>query len=253
MKKIVSTKLTAYLAIARPYQWQSDLFQEMLYESLDELCLLSGRLEIPFEEYGAYYPTIELLQRNRKGRNELKDLFPKKDLDICEVLKISVEVPVPVKPLSWVSDELLKKPARLKSYCLLLIQKLFEKRVYDLLVVANIARVGSLDLYNNCFVQDGRKSKSLHKLQAFHLRMAAMHAEKISWPKYQRLAISQAWDWGIRQKGLLEGFSEDATSRALNAFTHILSLKDEPLILFWAIVGIEALYVRGRDPKMEQI
>jgi hypothetical protein len=162
-------------------------------------------------------------------------------------------VPLPVKPLSWVSEELLKKPARLKSYYLLLIQKLFEKRIYDLLVVANIARVGSLDLYNNCFIQDGRKSKSLHKLQAFHLRMAEMHAEKIGWPKFDGLTIAQAWDWGLQQKGLLEGFSEDATSRALNAFTHILSIKDEPLILFWAIVGIEALYVRGRDPKMEQI
>jgi hypothetical protein len=79
MKKTVITKSTAYLAIARPYQWQSDLFQEMLYESLDDLCLLSGRLEFPFEEYRSYYPTIELLQRNRKGMSELKDLFPKKD------------------------------------------------------------------------------------------------------------------------------------------------------------------------------
>jgi hypothetical protein len=253
MKKMASTKLTAYLAIAPPYQWQSDLFQEMLYEALDELCLLSGRLEFPFEEYGTYYPAIELLQRNRKGKSELKDLFPKKDVDICEVLKISVEVPLPVKPLSWVSEEHLKKPARLKSYYLLLIQKLFEKRVYDLLVIANIARVGSLDLYNNCFFQDGRKSKSLYKHQAFHLRMAATHSEKISWPKFQRLEIDHAWNWALQQKGFLEGFSEDATSRSLNAFTNILNLKDEPLILFWAIVGIEALYVRGRDPKMEQI
>jgi hypothetical protein len=225
----------------------------MLYESLDELCSLSEQLEFPLEEYGTYYPSIELLQRNREGKAELKDLFSKKDLDICEVLKIAVEVPLPVKPLSWVSGEHLQKPARLKSIYLLLIRKLFEKRVYDLVVIANIARVGSLDLHNYCFVQDGNKDEGLLKLKAFGLRAAATYAEKIGWPKSQRLEIAQAWKWALQQKGFLEGFSDDATSRALNAFTQMLNLKDEPLILFWAIMGIEALYVRGRDPKMEQI
>ncbi|MDT5122929.1 MAG: hypothetical protein QOC96_2411 [Acidobacteriota bacterium] len=224
-----------------------------MYESLDELYSLSGRLAFPLEEYGTHYPTIELLQRNKRGKDAPTRFFPKKDLDICEILKIEVEVPLPVKAPSWVSQEDLKRPAKLKSYYLFLIRQLFLKRIHDLLVIANLARIGALTLRNSRFVQDGNRDEESYELNVSELRFAAMYAEKIGWPKLQKLKIAQSWKWALQRKGFLDGFSEDATSRALNSFTHLLKLYNGPIALFWAIMGIEALYVRGREPKMEQV
>jgi hypothetical protein len=59
-----------------------------------------------------------------------------------------------------------------------------------------------------------------------------------------------------REKARLtpRGFSNSPISRALNAWTHSLDGKTDPLIsLMWSMVGIEALYNRRGEPVMEQL
>jgi len=250
---MASTELVAYLAIAVPYLWEPKLCQAFMYESLNELSALSGLLEFHLEVFGICRPTIELLESNKRGKDAPKNFFPKKELDSCEVLKISVKVPLPTKAPSWVSQENLNGSAELKNIYVLLIRELFKKRIYDLFVIANLARIGSLEIHDSCLIQDGRKHKKPFELNVSELRFALEFAQKIGWPKFHKSKIARTWKWALQRKGFLESFSDDATSRALNAFTHLFKLNEGPVTLFWAIMGIEALYVRGREPKMEQV
>lgn len=250
---MASTELTAYLAIAAPYPWEPKVCQALMYESLNELCSLSGRIDLSFEEFGACKPSIELLLHNKRGKDSPKNFFPKKELDIAEVLKIGVKVHLPVEAPNGLGQEDSHSPAELKSIFLCLIRNIFKKRVYDLFVIANLARVGSLEIHDSCLVQDGKKEKKPFQLNVSELRFALMFAQEIGWPKFHKLKIGRSWKWALQRPGFLEGFSNDATSRALNAFSHLFKLNDGPITLFWAIMGIEALYVRGREPKMEQV
>lgn len=120
-------------------------------------------------------------------------------------------------------------------------------------MIANLARVGSVEIHDSCLVQDGRKDRKPFKLNVSEFRFAMRFAQEIGWPKFHKLKIARSWKWALQRKGFLEGFSDDPTSRALSAFTHLFKLNDGPITLFWAIMGIEALYVRGREPKMEQV
>lgn len=105
---MASTELAAYLAIALPYQWEPKQCQGLMDQSLNELCSLSGSLEFPFEDFGICCPTIELLKSNKRGKDAPKNFFPKKELDICEVLKIGVKVSLPTKAQAGYHRRLLR-------------------------------------------------------------------------------------------------------------------------------------------------
>lgn len=253
---MATTELAAYLAISLPYKRDPRQCQSWMYKSLDELCGLSGQLDsplFPLEGFGSCRPTIERLEHNKRGRDAPKNFFSKKELDTCEVLKISVKVPLPSKVPSWVTPKNPISPAGLRDIYLFLIRESFRKRIYDLLMIANLARIGSLEIHDSWLMQDGKKEKKAFALNVSEFRFALELAEKIGWPKLKSLRIARAWKWALQKAGFISGFSDDATSRALNAFTHLFKLNDGPVTLFWAIMGIEALYVKGREPKMEQV
>lgn len=120
-------------------------------------------------------------------------------------------------------------------------------------MIANLAQPGSLELGDSCIFQDQHKDSNLRGMSAFNLRMARRYAKRLGWPQFQSVALDQAWGWALNQEGFLVGFGDGPTGRALNAFSHLLEETDSPLGLFWAIVGIEALYVRGKEALMEQV
>ena len=103
--------------------------------------------------------------------------------------------------------------------------------------------------------QDGDRHSTDAMGGTFLFEEAIDLADSMEWPKLQVLDIAKVWTWVIEQEGFLEGFGGGPTGRALNAFTHLFESPraDDATMLFWALVGIEALYVRGRQGLLEQV
>jgi hypothetical protein len=73
-------------------------------------------------------------------------------------------------------------------------------------------------------------------------------------------SFHSTWQWAIKQRGFLDGFSCSPVTRAINAFSHLIRQElfqiegyNNPEILFWALIGIEALYAKGKTGFPEQI
>lgn len=75
---------------------------------------------------------------------------------------------------------------------------------------------------------------------------------KTEWPPLVAVNLEQVYEWATRQKGFRTGLSDDPTSRALNALAHLMEAS-EPMDMFWAMLGIEAIYVRGQKRILRQI
>jgi Apea-like HEPN len=80
-------------------------------------------------------------------------------------------------------------------------------------------------------------------------------ADYLEWPNLRTIDVAKVWAWAIEQEGFLEGFGGGTTGRALDAFAHLFASPraDEATMLLWSLVGIEAIYVRGRQGLLEQV
>ncbi|WP_300599960.1 HEPN domain-containing protein [Niabella sp.] len=131
----------------------------------------------------------------------------------------------------------------------------FEKRYYDFLIALDIARVGALQhgqallFVNNTFV------KQLTKL-SLHSAGILEHVQETKWPVFESLGILETWNWYLTRAfpGELDEISFDSLSRAINAFSHQYSDGASDIErLFWAMVGIESLYVTGQNNITDQV
>lgn len=258
---MISTLLTAYLPVLRPCIDES--FIKSLQETLEELCQLSENLEFHLYNYGTLKPKIQLLNNPCDEINKIdkylsvnignwKHLKPRNQ----ETLKISVEVLISQDAIDSLADKLNQAFEYAEEVSKTLVYSYFEKRIYDLILVANIARLGSLEITKGVIIQDKNLRSITDEMHPGSLREASIFVEAKEWPKLQKLTIKKVWGWIAKQEGFLDGFSCDATSQALNAITHLLEFKvNNPLEIFWALIGIEALYVNQstKAPVMEQV
>jgi hypothetical protein len=233
--------------------------RRVLYDMLDELCALSKQLKFSFFEYGVHKPTIVLLESSNLNEGQLKQWFRPQVLEQCEVMRFSVGVPFPDEARFDVPVDIpsAEKEEYVKAVHRLLIEQAFCKRVSDLLVMANISRIGSMELKDSVVIQEGnlRKYSHLPQMDAWSLQRAVELTESMGWPKLQTLDFAQVWRWFAEHEGLLDSFSNSAIGRALNAFSRLFEIgtRDEPMQLLWALVGIEALYVKGKVALIEQV
>lgn len=74
------------------------------------------------------------------------------------------------------------------------------------------------------------------------------------WPPIADLEMSDVWDWLTRVDGLSEGVGRGPVGRAVACLEHA-ALRDPRGIsaLVWPVIGLEALYARGREAVHSQI
>jgi hypothetical protein len=137
------------------------------------------------------------------------------------------------------------------------IRDFVSKRVSDIFVMANLSRVGSIQVSDSLLVQDGRLKEysKLPAMDAEPLYYAVDLATEINWPKLQKISFKKVWTWANQNLEFLEGFTHSSTGRALSAFSRFfVQAKDDwAMQLLWSLIGIEALYVRGKVSVMEQV
>ena len=84
----------AYLAIPMPSPEQDQKFRVRLYDTLDELCLLSTKLPFNLFEFGLHNPEIRLLKGKDRNQKQIRARIPFKVLRYREILRFSAEVPL---------------------------------------------------------------------------------------------------------------------------------------------------------------
>ncbi len=76
------------------------------------------------------------------------------------------------------------------------------------------------------------------------------------WPEKINIEIIQVWEYVLNKTNLLEKFSSTRIERAICSFTHLFSKnyhEDIPISLFWALSGLEALFVEGEVGITQQL
>lgn len=87
------------------------------------------------------------------------------------------------------------------------------------------------------------------------LENAYMHSRKIKWPELKSVSIQETIDSFDFNESSMEGISKNDYQRAVNTFSHIFSdlFEKSTDILFWNMVGIEALLAKGNKDIQLQI
>jgi hypothetical protein len=248
----MNRQLVAYLSMPMPRRFQSDRFRDDLYAVLAELLALSDDLELRlFYAAGPARLHLELV-RDPHSDPDLREYFGPDFLDSTETLACTADVSVSKDLIESLTNETADSVSQIVDT---LLRQEYEKRMYDIIWLANLARPGSLELANGIISSGDGWHHMYHRLGAFSLREAIKHATSSHWPPIQELPFRKAWDWGESMEGFADGFSDSAITRALTALTHIMDAdhNDPQIRLFWAMVGIEALYSRGRESVMEQL
>lgn len=249
-----STTLRAFLQVLlpeefewSPYEWRSHVSKplgETVQRTLEELESLSGQLELELGSFGVCHPDIEIVQipeDEKREWSEHGDQAPvNRDGREYRILRISAEAPLPDKTDYW---------------NVIAAREGFEKWIYDIIVAANIAKPGTLEMGKGSLFQNGYEHAIDEMGKAFLLRGARDLATFAGWPKIQALDIAKVWKWLAKQEGFMEGFGGGPTGRAVNAFSRLFGIQaqDDVTNLLWALVGIEALYTEGQGSLMQQV
>mgnify|MGYP000992901891 CR=1 FL=1 len=210
---------------------------------LDEICGLSGELQMRHGD-AVCRPTIEIAQ----GVDD-KALKP---TGIGTVLKISAGAMIPDSDqVVWQlapDGSLRKVPHHIDAFA-----DTLAKWVFDLVVVGSIAQPGSTWLRGGRISHYSQPIHETSQVDTSFLRevwLSDYHVDRSAW---NILPFHKTWTWCQRQKGFSSGFSACSSARALNAFASLLCSHEDPMGLFWSLVGIEALYVRGSQGAREQV
>jgi len=241
------THVEILTAIPRPHY---DRGIAAFHEMLDDLCGLSGQLAVRLSEFGIVRVEIEHRKGMRRNPQRLRRRFSPDTLQRCEVISFSAVVPCSDR----IFDDPYIDPVQANK---LLIGMEFRRRVLDILTISNLSHIGSVGLLDSIVAQDGRLSttEDIPRMSAFNLQRAVDLAESINWPILKVIPFAQVWGWADRHIEMLDDFSSSSTGRALMAFSRLFALipGDEAMQLLWALIGIEALYVRGKTAILEQV
>lgn len=126
----------------------------------------------------------------------------------------------------------------------------------DLIIAANIAYPGVIEVFSGHVFQNEKVVKSVPTIQS-DLYYAVETAQKKKWPPITNLGIRDTWTWMTADISLVERFAETEFGTAISAFTYLLGEHQWSagtiLDLFWSMIGLEALYGKGSAEISSQL
>lgn len=220
-------------------------------DAIKEFIDLSGNIEVCFNKKPISSLKIKKLGRRSK---EIKEIFKDKFLGsaISKFLKFSSEISILSK------EDYKKKEEYFYSF-----NYFVKDYVIHLIIYSNLAKPGAFDtregLMKTTEILEGTKIK----IEEFHMLAnsitnAVWLAQKYMWPPIKELPIKFSLDWLNNHWLSFENISENKIQRALNAFSYIFhnnlsSENDSPSDLFYALIGIEAIFVSGDNNIQGQV
>lgn len=127
----------------------------------------------------------------------------------------------------------------------------FKRQIQNFTIAVNISYPGLLETSKyEIYVNDEYYSSSEKILST--LLISVTEAKIDNWPKINVIDINTTWDWLNKRTGFIRGMATNSIERALIAFTYIYDCRSYE-DLFYAMIGIEAIYVRNKEGILQQI
>lgn len=263
-----TTKLNCYIHFQNGLLSTYKELGNNINSMVNELIQNCSHIILPMAEFGNFMPDMKLIDvtelpsdheligainGNRLPGIRYKDRWLTKNL-----LSISIEVPIPdfvdenvVKDITEIDKDFFNNIS-VEQINLILIFEAFKKRVFDLIIAANLSRFGSMHIFRSIIIQDNREIEKFEEITCTTLYHVSKFIEEIGYPTLHKLDFLTVWNWIINRSDYLNGFSNGATGRALACFSMLFS-PEHPNELFMAIMGIEALYTKGTGNLQEQV
>jgi len=238
------SQITVHLTVPYPCVLDFDddpFYRDIFFASLEEMVSCSRSIKIPFFNLGSFSPEIRWVH-NEIEIKQIENDYPTDNPNPCEHLVFSIEVPY-------------EEEENAESW----IREIVKKRISDLFILANLCRSGLIELESSYLLENGifEDSSPLPKMDGMSVQFALRYSKQMNWPHLDILKLEDAWRWHLQREPYLEmeGFENDSISRAINAFSRLFEAPtlDVTMHLVWAMVGIEALYVRGKKDVMKQV
>jgi hypothetical protein len=132
------------------------------------------------------------------------------------------------------------------------ILEIFEQDIYHFLSILNLSLIGAYQYGNGFFFQDSKFIR-VEKFSNFYPIELLEYSEDKKWPVFLDLSIKSCWDWFLQKIHTDTDTDTTNVQRAYNAYTHIVKNSKNIESIFWAMIGIEALYVTGKEGIGEQV
>ncbi len=129
----------------------------------------------------------------------------------------------------------------------------FEKIINDFRIAVNIAFPGFFDIGAGYIFVDNKKY-SYVKIESSYsfLLESVLEAQKRKWPEISILNIKKTWEWLLKRENFVKAMSSNAIERALSSFTYLFN-SDNHEDLFYSLIGLEAIYTKGKQGISEQL
>lgn len=133
---------------------------------------------------------------------------------------------------------------------------LVEKRINDLIMAICIARKGGLEISGQSaiLINDQFQYSIFPMIHGIH--RAYQRSKKLKWPAIRNLSLVKTIQWIETFQEEIDGVSSTKIGRALNAFSHLFHRQGgegSAAELFWALVGLETIYVDGNANLQGQV
>jgi hypothetical protein len=237
---MIEINFVAYLAISLPRR-DHERFHPPLYSVLDSLLDLSGRLQCKLLDKEV--PLQFALLGPSRFDSRLSKSFGRGFRKQYEVLGCQVQTEFDRRGLTYDDEE------EFDNFVTMLCKEECLKRLFDVVGLANLASPGCLQVNHAVLAFEDRLEEIDVIVDADLLREAVLQTDRRGWPTIQQLDYERVWTWAQRFDGFLYGLTDSRTSRGLTALMNILHGRavDPVVQLLWAMVGVEALFSRGRE------
>lgn len=142
-----------------------------------------------------------------------------------------------------------------KEYDLIFLEFTVDSILERLILILNLTYNFPIDFLESLTINDKNEVCNISKVILSDLQLSYQHSQNIKWPELEGVTIDETIESFAFNNYSLEGISKNDYQRSINAFSHIffnLFEKDSD-ILFWNMVGIEALLAKGNKDIQSQI
>lgn len=239
-----------YIPFVSPFTLPESLISRYA-DAYEELSELSGHISFFSDEFGEAKVWLEAAAPDAEMEELLSRFLNQSGSTAHDrILKISSRVTAALDEQEFrdiaaqADDSVLKK----------LLVSAYTKNVYDFLVALQLARPGLVHADPGVVAVNGALYERTKQLTS-PVREARHSMESDGWPAFHDIPIRKAWQWVLEDMEAFDNFSATPVQRALHAFTYLFDNypNDLSATLFWSLVGLEALYVRGKQGVVEQI
>lgn len=119
--------------------------------------------------------------------------------------------------------------------------------IQDFSIIVNISYPGLFHIINSNILINGEKYSDHDKIKNNAFVPQGIYGESIlkKWPEFIDIPITKTLEWIKNRTNFSYGLSENGIDRALNVLSYIAMDRYDGL--FYAIIGIEAIYIGEND------